>query len=338
MACCAVRSTAGPTVIDRRTSGTGSHLPTYSGAVGRVTQRAPVTRLDVSDPAAPRLVKRPDTLAVEEPMEIRVDGSALTVTMRTPGDDFDLTLGFLHAEGMIVDAEDVTRLMHCLDTDESGVPTYNVVDVTLAAGVASPDNRSRAFLTTSACGVCGTASIEALRTTSRYAVAQDRTHVDPAVLAGLPGLLRKAQKVFDRTGGIHAAGLFTSDGTLLVAKEDVGRHNAVDKVVGWALREGRLPLTGHVLVVSSRASFELVQKAHAAGIPVLATVSAASSLAVELAAEVGMTLAGFVRPPRLSVYAGVERLLGEGAHLDGRPAADAYLDTGISQPRDLDVG
>lgn len=242
-------------------------------------------------------------------MEMRVDGSALTVTMRTPGDDFDLTLGFLHAEGMIASADDVTRLMHCLDTDENGAPTYNVVDVTLAAGVALPEKRTRSFLTTSACGVCGTASIEALRTTSRYAVAEDRSHVDPAVLAGMPGLMRGAQKVFDRTGGIHAAGLFTSDGTLLIVREDVGRHNAVDKVVGWALREGRLPLVGHVLVVSSRASFELVQKAHAAGIPVLATVSAASSLAVELAEDVGMTLAGFVRPPRLAVYAGADRLL-----------------------------
>ena len=171
-------------------------------------------------------------------------------------------------------------LMHCLDTDDDGSPTYNVVDVTLRAGVSLRDNAKRAFATTSACGVCGTASIDALQTTSRYAVAQDHVTVDPAVLCSLPGRLRGAQKAFDRTGGVHAAGLFTAEGELLVAREDVGRHNAVDKVVGWALREGRLPLSGHVLVVTSRASFELTQKAHAAGIPVLAAVSAASSLAV----------------------------------------------------------
>jgi FdhD protein len=254
------------------------------------------------------VVRRPDTLAVEEPMEIRVDGEPLTVTMRTPGDDFDLTLGFLHGEGLIGAADDVARLMHCTDTDADGSPTYNVVDVTLRDGMSLRDNARRAFVTTSACGVCGTASIDALQTTSRYAVAEDSAKVDPAVLCSLPGRLRSAQKAFDRTGGVHAAGLFTVDGELLVAREDVGRHNAVDKVVGWALREGRVPLTGHVLVVTSRASFELTQKAHAAGIPVLAAVSAASSLAVELADRVGLTLVGFVRPPHFTVYAGEQRV------------------------------
>ena len=283
-------------------------LPAYSGAVGRVTRRAPAARYEVTVGGDPRVVRRPDTLAVEEPMEIRVDGEPLTVTMRTPGDDFDLTLGFLHGEGLIHSADDVARLMHCLDTDDDGAPTYNVVDVTLSPGISLPDKAARAFTTTSACGVCGTASIDALQTTSRYAVAQDATTVDPAVLCSLPGRLRTAQKAFDRTGGIHAAGLFTAAGELLVVREDVGRHNAVDKVVGWALREGRLPLTGHVLVVTSRASFELTQKAHAAGIPVLAAVSAASSLAVDLADRVGLTLAGFVRPPHFTVYAGEHRV------------------------------
>jgi FdhD protein len=273
-----------------------------------VTTRAPAARYEVTDGEAPRVVRRPDTLAVEEPMEIRVDGAPLTVTMRTPGDDFDLTLGFLHGEGMVASADDVARLMHCLDTDDAGSPTYNVVDVTLRAGMSLPDNAQRAFATTSACGVCGTASIEALQTTSRYAVAEDPTTVDPALLCSLPGRLRTAQKAFDRTGGLHAAGLFTAAGELLVVREDVGRHNAVDKVVGWAMREGRLPLTGHVLVVTSRASFELTQKAHAAGIPVLAAVSAASSLAVELADRVGLTLVGFVRPPHFTVYAGEQRV------------------------------
>jgi FdhD protein len=241
-------------------------------------------------------------------MEIRVGGSALTVTMRTPGDDFDLTLGFLHGEGLVHSAQDVTRLMHCLDLGEDGSPTYNVVDVTLRDGLHIPDAAARRFLTTSACGVCGTSAIEALQTASRYAVADDPASLDPAVLVQLPGRLRSVQKGFDRTGGMHAAGLFTADGETLVVREDVGRHNAVDKVVGWALREGRLPLSGHVLVVSSRASFEIIQKAYAAGLPAVAAVSAASSLAVDLAADVGITLAAFVRPPRFTVYAGAQRV------------------------------
>ncbi|MEP6651684.1 MAG: formate dehydrogenase accessory sulfurtransferase FdhD [Lapillicoccus sp.] len=276
--------------------------------MGRVTRRAPAARYEVTAGSQPRVVRRPDTLAVEEPMEIRVDGEPLTVTMRTPGDDFDLTLGFLHGEGIVTETEDVVRLMHCLDADSDGSPTYNVVDVTLRDGVSLRDNAKRAFLTSSACGVCGTSSIEALQATSRYAVDDDSVTVDPAVLCSLPGRLRAAQKAFDRTGGLHAAGLFTAAGELLVVREDVGRHNAVDKVVGWALREGRLPLSGHLLVVSSRASFELTQKAYAAGIPVLAAVSAASSLAVDLAERAGLTLVGFVRPPHFTVYAGDHRI------------------------------
>jgi FdhD protein len=276
--------------------------------MGRVTQRTPAVRIDVTEAAAPRVTRRPDTAAVEEPMEIRVAGKALTVTMRTPGDDFDLTLGFLHAEGLVRATSDVRRLMHCLDADESGSPTYNVVDVSLADGVAPPTARdARAFLTTSACGVCGKTSIDALKATSRYAVHADDTVVEPSLLVTLPDVLRERQKVFDRTGGIHAAGLFTAAGELLVAREDVGRHNAVDKVIGWALREDRLPLSGHVLVVTSRASFELTQKAYLAGIPILAAVSAPSSLAIQLADDVEMTLVGFVRAPRLTVYSGSRR-------------------------------
>ncbi|MEP6799243.1 MAG: formate dehydrogenase accessory sulfurtransferase FdhD [Lapillicoccus sp.] len=287
--------------------------------MGRVTQRAPAVRLEVSDSSVTRVVDRPDTVVVEAPMEIRVDGVPLTVTMRTPGDDFDLCLGFLLSEGLITGADDVRRLMHCQDEDESGSPTYNVVDVTLADGVAGPTDRdARRFLTTSACGVCGTASIDAVRTTGRYDVHADDTLVDPAVLVRLPDQLRGHQKVFDRTGGAHAAGLFTQDGELVVVREDIGRHNAVDKVVGWAAREGRLPLTGHVLVVSSRASFELTQKAFVAGIPILAAVSAPSSLAIELATEVGLTLVGFVRDPRLTVYSGRQRLgVPDGSLRDG---------------------
>ncbi len=281
----------------------------YSDGMGRVTRRTPALRIDVTDPNRPTVRTRPDTVTVEEPLEIRVGETALSVTMRTPGDDFDLVVGFLLTEGLIGAADDVHHLMHCLDADEGGAPTYNVVDVTLRDGVAPPPpDQARRFYTTSSCGVCGKASIDAIRTSGRYAVGADTMVIAPHVLAGLPDLLREHQKVFDRTGGLHAAGLFTRDGSLLAVREDVGRHNAVDKVIGWAARDERLPLTGHVLVVSGRASFELTQKAYMAGLPVLAAVSAPSSLAVELASEVGLTLVGFVRAPRLTVYSGSQRL------------------------------
>ena len=277
--------------------------------MGRVTRRTPSYRLDVSDPAAPAITSRPDTVTVEEPLEIRVGGVSLAVTMRTPGDDFDLAIGFLLTEGLIGAAEDVRTLMHCQDQGEDGLPTYNVVDVTLAPGVTPPAaNAARRSYITSSCGICGKASIEAITTKSRYAVERDRAQVDPRVLATMPETLRAHQKIFDRTGGLHAAGLFTAHGQLLVAREDVGRHNAVDKVIGWAAREGRVPLIGHVLCVSGRASFELTQKALMAGIPTLAAVSAPSSLAVDLATEAGMTLVGFVRDPKLTVYSGPDRL------------------------------
>jgi FdhD protein len=252
---------------------------------------------------------RPDTLAVEEPMEIRVDGTSLSVTMRTPGDDFDLAIGYLLTEGVIAEAGDVLHAMHCLDEDENGSPTYNVVDITLAPDAKVDTSRTRrSSYTSSACGVCGKTSIDAITAQSRYAVAQDPLRVSPETVAGLPGALRERQRVFDRTGGLHAAGLFTADGELLAVREDVGRHNAVDKVIGWAGREGRLPLTGHLLAVSGRASFELTQKAVMAGIPAMVAVSAPSSLAVELAADAGLTLVAFVRPPRMTVYTGGHRL------------------------------
>jgi FdhD protein len=277
--------------------------------MGRVTRRTPSYRLDLSDPAAPSITSRPDTITVEEPLEIRVGGISLAVTMRTPGDDFDLTIGFLFTEGLVRATQDVHTLMHCLDQGEDGLPTYNVVDVTLSPGVTPPaPSATRQFYTSSSCGICGKASIEAIITKGRYAVAQDRAQVDPRVLTTMPTTLRAHQLVFERTGGLHAAGLFTAEGELLVAREDVGRHNAVDKVIGWAARQDRLPLTGHVLCVSGRASFELTQKALMAGIPTLAAVSAPSSLAVELATEAGMTLVGFVRDPKLTVYSGPDRL------------------------------
>jgi FdhD protein len=274
-----------------------------------VTRRVPSTRIDVVEPGDVRLANRPDTVAVEEPLEIRVDGTSLSVTMRTPGDDFDLAIGYLLSEGVIEDAGAVRQAMHCLDEDETGSPTYNVVDITLQPGTALDTSRTqRSSYTSSACGVCGKTSIDAITAQSRYAVAEDGVRLAPETLAALPDALRTRQKVFDRTGGLHAAGLFRSDGELLAVREDVGRHNAVDKVIGWAGRDGRLPLSGHVLVVSGRASFELTQKAVMAGIPVLASVSAPSSLAVDLAQESGVTLVGFVRPPKMTVYAGAHRL------------------------------
>jgi len=278
--------------------------------MGRATDRRKVLRVDA---AAKTAVRRPDTLSAEEPLEIRVGpgGPAprrpLAVTMRTPGDDLDLALGFLLTEGVIRDAEDVVTAQLCAGTDTPN--TYNVVDVVLAEGVPPPDtDPARSFYTTSSCGVCGKASIDAIRTRSRWTLDSDPVTVDAETLTALPERLRAAQRAFARTGGLHAAGLFTAQGEPVVVREDVGRHNAVDKVVGWAAREQRLPLTGHVLLVSGRASFELTQKAWMAGIPVLAAVSAPSTLAADLAEEAGMTLVGFLRGDTMNVYTGEHRI------------------------------
>src|SRR4051794_7846017 len=260
--------------------------------VGLVTERRPVTRYDNG-----QSVTRPDTLAVEEPLEVRVDGTAVSVIMRTPGHDLDLALGFLVTEGIVAKPSDVAGAINCTD---------NVVDVSLRTPL--PDlSPTRNFFTSSSCGMCGKASIAAVRTTSAYDVSTDPLVIGPEVLTALPGRLRAAQRVFDRTGGLHAAGLFDATGELLCLREDVGRHNAVDKVVGWAVQEARLPLTGNVLQVSGRASFELVQKAVMAGVPFLAAVSAPSSLAVELAEETGLTLVGFLRGETFNVYTGGQR-------------------------------
>jgi FdhD protein len=243
---------------------------------------------------------RADILAVEEPLEIRVDDRPLTVTMRTPGDDLDLAAGFLFTEGLLPSLAGVREIRMC---------DSNVAAVTLVPNgqVLPPPNRS--FLMTSACGVCGKDTIDAIRTRSAFDVAADDVRVEAPLLASLPDRLRAAQKVFASTGGLHAAGLFTAAGDLLVLREDVGRHNAVDKVAGWALRSGRVPLNGCVLLVSGRASFELAQKALMLGIPVLAAVSAPSSLAVALAEEGGMTLAGFVRGQTMNIYTGEHRIV-----------------------------
>jgi FdhD protein len=275
-------------------------------SMGRITARRPVVRLSTSRTERERRV---DTLTVEEPLELRMGGRALAVTMRTPGSDMELAAGFLLAEGVVRQAGDIGAMRYCAGTDASGRQTYNVLDIALAEGVSPPDaSVERAFVTTSACGLCGAAGIEAVRRRSAYDIADDPVQVSPQILAGLPGRLREEQAVFSRTGGLHAAGLFDPTGQLLCAREDIGRHNAVDKVLGWALSADKLPGRGLILLVSGRASFELAQKALMAGIPILAAVSAPSSLAAELAAEVGMTLVGFVRGETMNVYSGDSRV------------------------------
>jgi FdhD protein len=304
--------------------------------MGRLTRRYRVRRLRDGDWS-----ERPDTLAVEEPLEIRVSGRAYAVTMRTPGHDFDLAGGFLVSEGVVGAAEDIATIRYCTDdspcartaatslqvvaarTSSPGdshndVPpaephtdtAYNIVEVTLAPGIAPPrPDVERSVYTTSSCGVCGKTALEAVNTTTRWPVTHDAMQVRSSALVALPDLLRAEQRVFSRTGGLHAAGVFAPDGRLLCLREDVGRHNAVDKILGWALRTSLLPLRGHVLQVSGRASFELVQKAVMAGIPMLSAVSAPSSLAVDLAAESGLTLAGFVRGNGMNVYTHPHRVV-----------------------------
>ncbi|MFK0040367.1 formate dehydrogenase accessory sulfurtransferase FdhD [Paenarthrobacter sp. NPDC090517] len=278
--------------------------------MARMTQRRKIHRfhLDAADTEHSVRFKE-DVLAAEEPLEIRIAGKSFAVTMRTPGDDFDLVAGFLVSEGIIRSPSELISLRFCAG-ERDGVQTFNVVEAQLRPDVPLPDTMRHVY-TSSSCGICGTDSIDAVRKTIHFDTSLDRLQVPVDVLADLPDRLREAQAVFDRTGGVHAAGLFRVDGPgpeLLCLREDVGRHNAVDKVVGWALRQDLLPLAGLVLQVSGRASFELVQKAALAGIPVLAAVSAPSSLAVDLATETGVTLVGFSRGHSLNVYAGRERL------------------------------
>jgi FdhD protein len=272
--------------------------------MGRVTRKHSVLRWG---PQGPR--RRSDPVAVEEPLEVRVNGEQLMVTMRTPGDDIDLVHGLLHSEGVISSVEDVTLARYCAGAGPDGLNTYNVLDVTLAAGVAPPSAEARRqVLTTSACGICGSTSIEQVLRQSRYPL-RNGLSVPAALVGSGPELLREQQRVFAKTGGLHAAGLLGRDGDMLCVREDVGRHNAVDKVVGWAIRERRLPLHDTILVVSGRASYELTQKAVLAGLEMLVAVSAPSSLAVDLAAEAGLTLVGFVRGDSMNVYTHPERVL-----------------------------
>jgi FdhD protein len=262
------------------------------------------------------LVRREDSLAGEEPLEIRLGKTPLTVTMRTPGDDLDLAAGLLFTEGIIRRPEDIVSIRH--SNGNGKAHGENVVLVDLAAGVQfDPEHSRRNFAATSGCGLCGKTTIESIRARGVRPLNDD-FRVRPEVLCRLPDLLRSAQSVFERTGGLHAAAAFNSRGELLAVREDIGRHNAVDKIVGWALLEGRIPLREHVLMVSGRGGFEIIQKAIVAGIPVVASVSAASTLAVELAREMRLTLIGFLRGERFLIYCGEERL----AHLPEVAAAE----------------
>jgi FdhD protein len=276
------------------------------------TARRRVLRVTVPAEGGPGgAVARADLLAAEEPLGIRADGIALTMTMRTPGDDIELAAGFLVSEAMVRSPADIAEIKLCDGTscghgDHDGLG--NIADVSLAPGVAITPGARRNFMTTSACGVCGKTSIEDICVLPQSALSADKTIFSPRVLASLPDRLREAQRVFASTGGLHAAGLFSSAGELIAIREDVGRHNAVDKLVGWALLAGRLPLAGCALLVSGRASFELAQKAVLAGIPLLAAVSAPSSLAADLAEEADLTLVGFLRGPSMNVYTGAHRI------------------------------
>ena len=255
---------------------------------------------------------RPDTLATEEPMEIRLlmgdTKQTVAVTMRTPGADFELAAGFLYGEGIVKGPEDIAKISYCVDRDLDAAQQYNIVNVELRGG-HEYDLRplERHFYTTSACGVCGKASLEQLELRG-CPVIPPGPEVSAETIYSLPEKLREAQGLFDATGGLHAAALFDPEGNLLALREDVGRHNATDKLVGWALLEGRLPLSDHIVMVSGRSSFEILQKCLTAGVPVVCAISAPSSLAVDVAREFGMTLVGFLRGSRFNVYAGHERV------------------------------
>jgi len=273
--------------------------------MGLAERTRPATEVPVVRFRAGALERGSDAVAGEEPLEVRLGGERVAITMRTPvpGQDAELALGFLLGEG-IVAADQVGRISECrADSDDGGV-----ADVTLRSGTRPANGWQRDFYATSACGICGKQSIDAVRAST--APVPDGPEIANATLSSLPDALRAKQRVFDRTGGLHAAALFTAGGDLLSAREDVGRHNAVDKLVGRAAMDRLLPLNDHVLMVSGRVSFEIVQKALAAGFPIVAAVSAPSSLAVQLARESNMTLVGFLRADGFNVYAGAERVTG----------------------------
>ena len=245
-----------------------------------------------------------DLLAVEEALEIRLGHRSLTITMRTPGNDFELAAGFLHSEGMIQELSQIRSM------DRPSEGSADVVVVELDGELPPPPQAQRNFVMTSACGVCGKASLQDLEVNACPILPRDDIQLSPEIIHRLPNALRSAQSIFESTGGLHAAARFDLSGKLECLREDVGRHNAVDKLVGAALLERRLPMSTSLLLVSGRASFELVQKALVAGIPVMAAVGAPSSLAVATAQRSGMTLIGFLRNGRFNVYSGSHRIVG----------------------------
>jgi FdhD protein len=257
------------------------------------------------------LVRGTDTLVREEPLEIRIQGRCVSITMRTPGCDEELVAGFFLSEGLIRYRQDIIDIAHCRQAESESQP--NVVNVFLAPSVEVDFERlTRHVYASSSCGICGKASIESIH--QQFAPLSSCVRLDPGLLVDLPERLRDNQRTFHQTGGLHAAWVFSLGGDLLVAREDVGRHNAVDKAVGFGLLNGLVPLDAHVLLVSGRASFEIMQKALAARIPIVAAISAPSSLAVEFARESGQILVGFLRGQSMNIYAGAERIT------DGRPA------------------
>ena len=256
----------------------------------------------------------PDLLAVEEPLEIRLqygpeedrNEQTLSITMRTPGNDEELTAGFLWTEGLISSPTDIISVRHCQQEKEPG----NVIKASIAPGVEIDISKlNRHFYTSSSCGVCGKTSMEAVTQSSTFVLPKGKPKFSKDILYSLPKTLSQQQLIFEHTGGLHASGLFNHNGRLVQLKEDVGRHNALDKLIGSAYMNGNLPLSEHVVLVSGRASFELVQKAYMAGIPFLAAVGAPSSLAVDLAQKSGMTLVGFLRDKKFNVYTGTNRVL-----------------------------
>jgi len=289
----------------------GPLVSTCAGSLRRVSSnvaRRPTTAVRVQAWADAMWRERPDRIVTEEPMEIRIhtpgrDAEPLAVIMRTPGHDFELAVGFCVTEGIIESAADLAEVRYCLGPDAE--QEYNVVTVA-TRGPVDLAGRARTFASSASCGICGKATLDQLEVTC--APLGEGPRVSVSTLVELPGRLRIGQTVFDATGGLHAAGLFSADGTLRIAREDVGRHNAVDKLIGHAALASELPLDDEVLVVSGRVSFEIVQKAARAGITVLVAVSAPSSLAVATADRFGMTLVGFVRDGRANVYTGAARV------------------------------
>lgn len=273
--------------------------------------QVPVASAEIHEHRGGVVTERSDHLAVEEPLEIRLAGpdasSTISITMRTPGHDFELVAGFLLSEGVISSREQIYDIAYCLQTESSSLQQFNVVTVQLA-GVPERMSVERLVMTSSACGICGSASIEAVHLAGHPELTAG-PKLSFSLLKTFPNLLRSGQRAFDSTGGMHGIALISASGEVHCLREDVGRHNAVDKVVGWALLNGRLPLSETVLMVSGRISFEIVQKALRAGIPIVAAVSAATSLAVELAEDAGMTLIGFLRGESATIYAGRERIL-----------------------------